>query len=93
MSERFNRPADYGWVIVVHDRKLRSDDFKNQHVVFSVWALHFKTIQESEDVIGSGMCPWLGRENAVNLVLFVPAGGIGYDELEGHVSATRREDR
>jgi len=61
--------------------------------MFSVWAMYFKIIQESEDVIGSGMRPWLGCENTVNLVLVALAGRIGYDKLEGHVSATRREDR
>jgi len=61
--------------------------------MFSVWAMYFKMIQGNEDVIGSEMCPWLGREDAVNLVLVVLAARIGYDELEDYVSATRREDR
>jgi len=87
MSERFNRTADYGWTIVVHVRKSRPNDFEHQYIMCSIWALNFKTIQGSEDAIGSGMCPWLGRENLMNLDLFVPAGEISYDELEGNVSA------
>ena len=93
MSERFNRPADYGWIILVHGGKLRPHDFKHQYVMFSVWAMYFKMIQGSEDVVRSGMCPRPGRKNAVNLLLVVLAGRISYDELEGHVSATRRENR
>ena len=91
MKERFNCPADYGWVVVVHSLKLRPNNFGHQHVMFSVWAVHFKTVQESEDVVGSGMCPWLRRENAMNLDLVVLAGKVGRDELEGDVSATRRK--
>jgi len=93
MSERFNRPTDCGRIIVVHCGKLRPHDFERQYVMFSVWVMYFKMIQGSEDVIGSGMCPWLGYENTVNLVLVALAGTIGYDELESHVSATRRGDR
>ena len=93
MNERFDRPADHGWIIVVNGGKLRPHDFERQYVMFSVWAMYFKMTQGSEDTIGSGMRPWLGCENAVDLVLVALAGTIGYDELEGHVSATRREDR
>jgi len=87
MSERFNRVVNYVWVIAVHRHKLRPNNFKHQHVMFSVWTVHIEVVQGSEDVIGSGMCPPLRRENAMNLDLVVLAGKLGHDELEGDVSA------
>ena len=93
ISERFDCPVDYVWAIAVHERKLRPNDFKHQYDMFPVWAVHLKLIQGSEDVIGSGVCPCLGCKNVVNLGLVVPVGRVGYDEFEGDVSATRREDR
>jgi len=55
--EGFNHPAEYGWVIALHGLKLGPNNLKHQHVVCSVWALYLKTIQGSEDTIGSGMRP------------------------------------
>ena len=93
IHERFDHPAHYELVIIIHVRKPRPNDFEHQHVVFSVWALHLEVVQKSEDAIGSGMRPRPGRETVMNLDLVVPAGKMGYDELEDHVSATRWEDR
>jgi len=56
--------------------------------MFHVWALYLKMIQESEDAIGSRMCPLQGRQMAMNLDLVVPAGKLGQKKLEGDVSAT-----
>jgi len=93
ISERFNCPAGYVWAIAVQERKLRPNDFKHQYDMFSVWPVYLELAQGSEDVIGSRVCPWLGRKNVVNLGLVVPVGRVGYDEFEGDVSATRRENR
>jgi len=57
MSEWFNHPADYGWVIAVHVRKLRPNNLEHQHLMFSVWALYLEVVRGSEDAIGSGMRP------------------------------------
>jgi len=57
MSERFNRVENNVWVIAVHRHKLRPNNFKNHHVMFSVWAVHLEVVQGSEDVIRSGMRP------------------------------------
>ena len=55
--ERFNRLVNHGWLFVEHILKMRSNNLQHQHVMFSVWALYLKMIQESEDMIGSRMCP------------------------------------
>ena len=56
MRERFNLLGDYG-LFFKDVLKMRPDNLRHQHVVFSIWALYFKMIQESEDAIGSRMCP------------------------------------
>jgi len=90
--ERFNRPADYGWVFVEHILKMGPDNLQYQHVVFSVWTPYPKMIQGSEDAIGSRVCPSPGRQMMINLDLVVLASKLGYDELEGDVSAASGKD-
>ena len=57
MHEGFNRLLDYGLFFVEHGFKVRPNYLQHQHIVFSVCALHLEMIQESEDAIGSRMCP------------------------------------
>ena len=89
MYERFDRPADYGWVIAVHDLELRPNNLKHQHVMFSVWALYLEPIQGNEDMVGTGV---RSCEVLINLDFVVLAGKLGHDELEGDVSAVRQKD-
>jgi len=91
VRDGFNRLVDYGGFIVDHVLKMRPNNLQHQHVMFSVWALYLKMIQGSEDVIGSRMCPRPGRKTTKNLDFVVLAGKLGYDELEGDISATRRK--
>lgn len=66
---------------------MRPDNLQHRHVVFYVWALYLKMIQESEDMTRSRMCPRSRRETAIDLDLIVPASKLSHDELEGDVSA------
>ena len=54
--ERFDRLLDYGWVVVEHDLKVRSNDLQHQYVMFSVWAFHLEVIQECENAVGARVC-------------------------------------
>ena len=92
MCERFGRLLDYGWFLVGHVFKMRSNDLRHQYVVLSVHALYLEMVQESEDVIRSwmGACP--GRKVTMDLEFIVPARKLSHDELEGDVSATLGRD-
>ena len=92
MSERFGRLLDYGWFPVGHVFKVRPNDLRHQYVVLSVHALYLEMVQESEDMIKSGMGACLGRKVTMDLELIVPARKLSHDELEGDVSATLGRD-
>jgi len=57
MNERFDRSLDYSWVVVEHGFKMRTNNSQHQHVMFSIYALNLEVVQESEDVVRSGMRP------------------------------------
>ena len=56
-DEGFDRLLDYGCLFVEHGLKVRPNDFQHQHIMFSVHTLYLKVVQESEDTVGSGVCP------------------------------------
>lgn len=90
--ERFNRLLYFGFEVFEHLRKMRPDDLGHQRVMFSVWALYLKLVQEREDVIRSGVCAWLGREILEDLYFVTLPDKLSHDKLEGDVSAVRRGD-
>ena len=57
MHKGFDRLLDNGCFVIEHGLKVRSDDLQHQHIMFSICTLYLKVVQESEDAIGSGMCP------------------------------------
>ena len=57
MHEGFDRLLDHGRFFVEHGLKVRPNDLQHQHIMFPVCALHLKMVQESEDAIGSRVCP------------------------------------
>ena len=85
MHDRFNRWSD----TVGHDVEIRPNNRKDQHVVFSVHALHHKVIQESEDKIRTRMHPRLRHEMTMNPDLVVLAGKFSHDKLERDIMTTQ----
>ena len=57
VREGFNSSLDYCRFFVEHGLKVRPNDLRHQHLMFSVGALHLEMVQESKNVIGSRMCP------------------------------------
>jgi hypothetical protein len=55
VHERFNRLLDHNRIIVEHGLELRSDDLRNQHVMFPIHALDSEMIQECENASRSGV--------------------------------------
>ena len=44
MNERFDHLLDYSWVVIEHGFKMRPNNLRYQHVMFSVYALHLEMI-------------------------------------------------
>jgi len=87
MRERFNHLLDYGWLVVEHGLKMRSNDLQHQHVMFPVYTLNLEMVQEREDVVRSWVRPRSGRKMTMDLDFAIPAGKFGHGKLEGDVSA------
>ena len=93
MHERFDRPLDYGWFVIEHGLEMRSNNWQHQDVVLSVYALYLEMVQESEDVIKSGMRACPGCKMTMDLDLAIPSCELSDGELEGNIPATLQRDR
>jgi hypothetical protein len=85
VHERFNRLLDDGRIIVEHGLELRSDDLRNQHVMFPIHALDSEMIQECENASRSGVCHRFGHKVTMDLYLPVLAGKFCDGKLEGDI--------